>query len=260
MSRFTFSSEPYAQERVAAVQATIEELKKEYPEIVSGVLFGSLTKGAARIDSDIDLYVFIDPEKLANKDVLVYKRMNFTRKDGDVRREFTMAWLHFNQEVRDKYANLVRNKIKEKLFGKLTVEQLKDIIVEPLNESVLSYELQQLIDSYSTYPNQPDENGELEKDSIKHLTETHDIPPPQGSSIKAADPLWYVFSYDIGGDLSTYRTYVIEYLSKRGTAGESAWHNIIRNVEIWEQKARFEDLPTTINYPRLLEEARNLYT
>ncbi|MDB5245075.1 MAG: hypothetical protein JWN90_180 [Parcubacteria group bacterium] len=259
MSRFTFSKESFAQERVSAVQYAIEELRHEYPEIISGVLFGSLTKGTTRRDSDIDLYVFVDPEKQTDKKVLIYKRMNFARKHGDVRREFTMAWIDFKEEIKDKYATFVRDKINKKLLRNLPGEQLKDIIIEPLNESILNYELHQLIDSYSIDPNQSDEKGELEKESTKHFSEEYEIQAPNASGVKAADPLWYLFSCDIGGDLSSYRKYVLEYLIKYGAAGELAWRNIIRNIEVWEQKVNFEDLPTTTDYPRSLKEARKLF-
>lgn len=66
--RFALSSNPEIQERLKNIRKIVEELKKDYPEIVSLGLRGSLVKGYANTMSDIDAVLFIDPSKITQWD------------------------------------------------------------------------------------------------------------------------------------------------------------------------------------------------
>ncbi|PIR82955.1 hypothetical protein COU19_03020 [Candidatus Kaiserbacteria bacterium CG10_big_fil_rev_8_21_14_0_10_56_12] len=58
--RYAFSSEARSKDRARTIQTVIEEVRRERPEILAFTLFGSLTKGTAQEDSDLDLNVYID--------------------------------------------------------------------------------------------------------------------------------------------------------------------------------------------------------
>lgn len=60
--RFVLSGNPELQRRLRKISETVTELKKDYPEIVSLNLFGSMVKGYANQNSDIDGYINIDSD------------------------------------------------------------------------------------------------------------------------------------------------------------------------------------------------------
>lgn len=64
--RFKLSGEPFAKERLAKVKTTVDVLKREHPEILSFCLFGSMVKGKAKPESDIDGYLFVDADSVPN--------------------------------------------------------------------------------------------------------------------------------------------------------------------------------------------------
>ena len=90
--RFTLSQEEFAQERIAGIKSAVEELKIEHPEIVSLMLFGSLSKGQSREQSDIDGILFVDAEKVEEMEkiagehlpVIDYQTNEEDRTDGPI--------------------------------------------------------------------------------------------------------------------------------------------------------------------------------
>ncbi len=64
--RFLLSSSPEAKERLASLRRHVNDLMEIYPELVGVGVFGSLLKGYASADSDIDAYVFTDARRLSH--------------------------------------------------------------------------------------------------------------------------------------------------------------------------------------------------
>jgi predicted nucleotidyltransferase len=62
--RFLLSNSPEIKKRLHKIQEIIYEMKEKYPEIISACIFGSMTKGYANKESDIDMYLILDQEKL----------------------------------------------------------------------------------------------------------------------------------------------------------------------------------------------------
>ena len=101
--RFLLSASPEWKDRIRKLQDIVYELKKEYPEIISLSLYGSLTKGYANEESDIDAYLNID-EDVANKNLRTQSRFfyeDIARKkikdvlglsDGQVRHVHSEFW------------------------------------------------------------------------------------------------------------------------------------------------------------------------
>ena len=60
--RFVLSGNPEIKKRLSILREAVKELKLEYPEIISFLLFGSCTKGYASPESDIDGYLLVDKD------------------------------------------------------------------------------------------------------------------------------------------------------------------------------------------------------
>ncbi|MBI2121616.1 MAG: nucleotidyltransferase domain-containing protein [Candidatus Sungbacteria bacterium] len=65
--RFLLSRHPELKERLKKIHEIMKEEKAKYPELVALTLFGSLTKGYAIPESDIDGYILIDEDKILPK-------------------------------------------------------------------------------------------------------------------------------------------------------------------------------------------------
>jgi predicted nucleotidyltransferase len=61
--RFLLSRNPKLKERIRVLHKVVDDLKEQYPEIISLNLFGSLVKGYANEESDFDAQIFIDVER-----------------------------------------------------------------------------------------------------------------------------------------------------------------------------------------------------
>lgn len=97
--RFLFSRNPEIKKRIMLLHKTVKELKKEYPELISFNLFGSLSKGYAIEESDIDGVFFIDEDIAHKGDIVIAKEIN-----GEI-----------VNIPSDRYLNLFKQAIKEKL-------------------------------------------------------------------------------------------------------------------------------------------------
>lgn len=61
--RFVLSREEFSEKRFDGFRKVFESLKQAYPEIISAHVFGSMTKGYATPQSDIDIFLFVQDEK-----------------------------------------------------------------------------------------------------------------------------------------------------------------------------------------------------
>ncbi len=60
--RFLLSSSPAIKERIKKLQEVVDEFQEKHPEFISLNLFGSLTKGYANPESDIDAHMYVDTD------------------------------------------------------------------------------------------------------------------------------------------------------------------------------------------------------
>lgn len=65
--RLMLSLDPVVQERLAKLKHALADLKREYPEIITAQLVGSMVKGYAVPESDLDITFLIDGDTLAQK-------------------------------------------------------------------------------------------------------------------------------------------------------------------------------------------------
>lgn len=60
--RFHLATEQFSKERLDALKQGFEEFQTQHPEVISFSLFGSMSKGYAKPDSDIDGWLFVSSE------------------------------------------------------------------------------------------------------------------------------------------------------------------------------------------------------
>lgn len=68
--RFLLSSSPEAKERLASLRRHVNDLMEIYPEFVGVGVFGSLLKGYASDESDVDAVLFIDRRRVPFKEMV----------------------------------------------------------------------------------------------------------------------------------------------------------------------------------------------
>lgn len=259
--RFSLSSEESAKEKIRAVQSTIEEMKREYPEVIGVSLFGSLVKGTATLESDIDALLLVNPDAIApdaNKGPIVH----FVRYDhavirGGASNESTFHWPELRSDLSEKYEQIFKEKLTQKL-PTLREEQSRDITVAPLSQALIGKMLDEIVDSYKKYPN----GVSQQVIRLEHKIDLGEEGKfnPENIRIEPSQLLYMLFHMDVGGGLPPYRKMVLDRLSAEGILGETIWTNLISSTESWEQGGvAFDALPTEKRYPRTLAEAVGLY-
>lgn len=112
--RFKISSNPELRERLRNLRKVIEKVQTNHPEVISVGLFGSMVKGYATEESDIDIYVNIDTD--------VWKRTV-----GEDKEYYQIPNLH------KIYKTILQRELKDQLG--LSDEQINDITVNFMNKS-----------------------------------------------------------------------------------------------------------------------------
>ena len=256
--RFVLSEQPFAKERLAVLQEVVGEIKREHPEILSLCLFGSMVKGAARLESDMDGYLFVDAGLVATE---------FKKEESAVL-EKVKDRTYFIDELHKRYSVLLREPLKIRLS--LSDEQVKHLRVLPVSEQLLSKELVVLekqaqenleykkaheewkkmkpggeSSEGATIPNLLSSRIEHEKLRPKHVSRPH--------------PSLFVhamFHLEVGGGIRKYRKFLLEKLIEMGEEGELAWKEIIAATEMLEQNLKRD---TDKHYPRNLKDALAVY-
>lgn len=254
-------SEGLAHERAHAVQTTIEEMRHEYPEITALSLFGSLVKGKMIEKSDIDAMLVVDPDMIEEKGEEQEPAVHFERSDfhshrGLMRYESRFHWPELRNDLKEKYEGIFAEKVMRQLPA-LAAKQIEDIIVVPLNNALLEYMLDEIVDSYKKYPNGVAQNTLR----FGHKTETDAEGKSSGDiRIEPSPILYMLFHLDVGGGLPPYRKVILDRLAAEGEVGEKIWNKLISFTESWEEKvAPYDTFPTDKHYPRTLTEAQRVY-
>ena len=269
--RFTLSQEEFAQERIAGIKSAVEELKIEHPEIVSLMLFGSLSKGQSREQSDIDGILFVDAEKVEEMEkiacehlpVIDYQTNEEDRTDGPIPLKIKYARPYFRPDLYKKYNDIIVNKINEKIPG-LKPEQTDHLRSLPISKELLSFIIEQYKaseEAKSAFLAKIQEQISQSQDKSKEkiLATAKFIEPKPDSMFKANNYLGGMFHLDVGGGIREYRKFLIDELISMGAVGELIWEDVVKYVEKWEQKVDYKDLPTEVHYPRVLQEAKVVY-
>lgn len=240
--RFEISKDPYSQERLKALKATIGELREKEPLVVGAVLRGSLSKGKTLTPqtegkSDVDLVVFIDADRIDEE----YQRL--LEEDNEI----------FAESKEGKMQS-VRNYVKttaEDIFTKHLMPQ--------------SSFTDRLDFGFDTRPISLTEEHSM-METFDRLfedqeLETFNMDLESGADIDA-------FSYtniaipwllDIGGGLKKYRQAFLSQLQQlEPTQRDLKWRTIINLVKLYERESQ---IPKQIQnqYPVTFDEAVRYY-
>jgi predicted nucleotidyltransferase len=230
--RFEIQSDDFIRERLDIIQSGIEEMQEEDPNVLGLTMFGSMVKGKAHETSDVDGYLFLDAERLAQEEEQLAAQENrearpVTFDIGDTGNLSTYPGEH----LYDVYKPLIKEKFTK--GDLLNEEQISDVNIRPISEEIIDRHLSSLLQASKLSENSED-----------------------GVDIEPSQNLYGLFHLSIGHGLEKYRQQVIEKLEEFGSEGEEIWSKIIGQTEKLEQYM-YTDTP--VRYPRTLAEARDLY-
>ncbi|MFA6193812.1 MAG: nucleotidyltransferase domain-containing protein [Parcubacteria group bacterium] len=230
--RFRLSKEDFAKERIEGVRDTFQEVKKDYPEILSFCLFGSLVKGDTKLESDIDMAVFVDAEQLECRfgNIGRYAGKPVVKKTIDREK----GAIVLDTEMRVDVVRPIRNAIREILKKRLGLidNQVRDILIKPISEDIIDSHVEEMVRG-------------IEK-------ENND--PKKFETVYISRNLYEMFHLETGGGIRKYRKYLIDKLCAMGETGERVWGEIVSDTSSMEHSH-----PDNIRYPRTLEEVKKIY-
>jgi len=210
--------------------------------IVGGSLFGSITKGKSRPDSDVDLCVFYDPEVAKKK-----------LEDHGMKTDLGPLVEHNNETTDDeesppaeRYINLLHG-VVQKLFKENILDEADTelhVTLVPVGEAVTDA----VIDFYRG------NESMMNNDEVSNLAR--------------------LFSLSVSNSINSYRTQFIEKLASLGEEGERFWDVIITHIVLYENARDIADeyaefgpderdefiQKRGLNYPIRLDEARKKYS
>ncbi len=247
--RFEISKEEAIAARIHAVQEGVRNLQTMYPEVVSFAAFGSMVKGNADKDSDIDGRVFVDTDlasQLEGSGVDV--EIGWSPVDSEKPQSGSIIFARLEADEKKRYENLIKAALAEAdpYFQNDKVEHIEAL---PVTKKVVAT----ILDIWH--------KSEAEQRTGK-------MSGPQTDKIVGSEYLPQLFFLDIGrGNLKEYRQQIVTTLMTYGSIGESMWKKIIVFVEIMERKINPSDIKsmkegatlTDIHYPRTLKEAYVAY-
>lgn len=268
--RFNFQKEEFSQERVKAVKETVAELREKHSEILGLNLFGSLTKGLSREESDIDWNLLVEVDQnnkgsISKEDVVldIFRVAPLFGPGLPTQRVEIGPGL--TSSLKNYYQSLVIDSLGQKLPD-LESAQLGRGIIFPINQEIIDdliFKFAASLEELSHYSNEvfrliPNIDSLSNVEKVKIMKEGR-IPLPE----QFLDPVFFLgslFFMEVGGGIRPYRQHLLETLNNMGIMGEVIWRDKIAPfLESWEQKVLRSELPTKKSYPRTLGEALNLY-
>lgn len=258
--RFVLSEEDFSEKHLTAVKEEVDEIKEKYPEVLSLCLFGSMVKGTAHEDSDIDGYLFIDSASAAAKENIPEEQIikyHQTRND-----------VYFTDEVAGRYTHEFRDGLKQKTG--LEDKDVEHIRSRPISERVINDSIQAALQYQKAKEQYYKDLDQYDIDQKVWVKNT----PKRGQSIEvilehqknkpkrpvSPDPvstsLGSMFHLDVGGGIGKYRKMLFTKLVELGPAGEEIWKSVIGNTERMENNLRGDP---SKRYPRTLVEAIEIY-
>lgn len=256
--RFQLSGEKFAKERMAVIREEVKSLQGKHPEVLSFCMFGSMTTGTARPESDIDGYLFVDVAKSAAARKTSPDAIIETQKSEHSGTPTT----YFIEEVASGYTLPVRDAFKSKL--ELSDEHVEHIRSRPISREIIDQHVDSVIGQIQELEryklaiaerelNDPFDKPDSTPEEIQAYWDSRPEHPPLpdvGTNLSA------MFHLEVGGGIGEYRQYLINKLEGLGEAGEKAWRTIIERTEAMEQHLR---TGTEVSYPRILEKAKQVY-
>lgn len=258
--RFVVSHEEFSKQRLEAVHEEVDEMKSKYPEVLSLCMFGSMVKGTAHEGSDIDGYLFIDSEIVAQKQGI---------SEEDVIEKST---IRNASSLKDQFAKQYTTEFRRGIQERTGLEEkdVKDIKSRPISEKIIDREIQVALEYEIAKEKYESEKKGLQAKDLAWMRSR----PPRGSSVdvlleyeknrpkypKLPDHVMVgvddMFHLDVGGGIRKYRKMFIDKLVALGPIGDKVWENTIIGTEMLENN--LSRAPSK-RYPRNLAEAVEVY-
>jgi predicted nucleotidyltransferase len=226
--RYEIQSDTFAAERIRGLKQGCREFLGENSEVISCLLFGSLSKGTSTPESDIDVAVFLDAEKIRGQDIKVSEEQEVDDEKGITRMVMSVPLEH---TIADLYAFKLSNLVV--YYTDPASYQGSHIHTYAISRSLID----EIVRRWESY---------LQASASKIFV----LPP--GS-------LYKMFHLQIAGDIEVYRAHFLSKLKERGEVGERMWQETAARLETWEQNIPVEEFPTPVHYPRTLDQAINKY-
>lgn len=250
--RFAPSRESFVVERLAALKRTVAAVQAEHPEILSFMLFGSMSRGKPRPESDIDGYLFVDATAYEDESSSASSFVQSSSRFG--------TETLFPPEIAKSYSDEFTKRMSEE-SGMDSAKIKEGLKVRPISERIIMTDVAQLIKTAEAElafakARQEWEDAKSHGNLIRAIQ--HRRNEPKQPHILRAIPstaLLGMFHLDVGGGIRAYRAKVLEELMSHGEAGERAWSAIIQSVEMAENYWQTTDK----HYPRTLKHAHEMY-
>jgi hypothetical protein len=279
--RFNVGSNQEIRTRIDLVQETIREMQKERPEIVSFAMFGSMVKGYATSESDIDgkLIVNCDAKKMLKPspraEIYWHPASEISVSGAQQKMDLLPPCdigARFDAETKTAYEKLVKEKITGKI-STLTPDQLEHVEALPISFDIIDTVLkiwkdsmQEFADIKTAGDKIKKKNRNISEENLAFQMRSKGFRFPD-ENIAVSEYLSQLFFLDVGsGSLQPFRSHIIKKLFSYGAVGHAMWTRIIGFTEIMERKvddATEEQLQTSvftnIRYPRTLVEAKKVY-
>lgn len=239
--RFSLNKEDFARKRMAIIQKKVKEMKEGHPEVLSLCLFGSMVKGKARPESDIDGFLFVETEEADD----FAQPTNL--KNSEEERLAKSIEKNYQDELRSGLTGLLH----------LTEEQTQDLHVMPINKQLVDKGLTKILKAFESEKDYKKAHDEWKKNKpLDYVDEYYKQEPERPHLPLPEQRLSAMFHLDVGGGIKKYRDYLLKRLDEMGEDGEKAWQEIIRYTEMMEQDLSFG---TGKKYPGTLKEALKIY-
>ncbi len=229
--RFVLSSEEFAKGRIKGVRGSFKELSEQYPELLSVNLYGSMTKGNATPESDVDSIVFVDEEKASE-----------IRGKVDV------------EELKKKIDEAFREKLTDK-FGvakDFTFNRDFTMTVNFLSRESIDKELDYLAKEFERL-----EDLKKRDATYKNIDSSWAM-WPQGISFACIRLVNMFIGVSIGNGIKRYRAYLLNKLKAMGDVGEQIWKEGVRFIRVHE-RADVKEKKEDETYDEFSERYKNQY-
>lgn len=247
--RFSVSKEQFSKDRLKRLREGFNLLQSERPELAGISLYGSMTKGNALEESDIDGDIFIDTELVQDGDQ-IFER---TEKNEEYGQGFQYE---LKEDIAKTYSTFIKDYLKEK--SELQGDQVKHLRTYPINRQIIDDQIKGLID----YKHQVTERDNKRDQIDEYYTRGED--PPDELKSNEDPKLFYVagnvsslFHLQMGKGLDKYRSYLIDKLKEAGDEGEQVWQQIIQSTSFMEDYGK--NGYRNIDLPQTLEQASKIY-
>lgn len=244
--RFVLSREKFAKERIQGVREVVDEIKQQYPEALSFTMFGSMVKGTARPESDIDGYLFIGVDEAKQQ------KKQFDLIESGKKEDVVSITTLFDEQTQNEYQQMVRSALKDKLG--LSDEQVKHVRVLPISNDMIDKRVDEMLEwckEMEVFEGRREEEKRMNTDEWLNRPAN-----PMPILVKPGNNVDSMFHLDVGGGIVRYREYLLQRLQQEGSRGERIWREVIEGAEAMEQDLHYD---TKMKYPRTIEAALQTY-